>query len=124
MWFYVVGHLVAHARPEGEDATILQLGAQLALDTKEDMALVTPVVRHVPGSVLDHPNAYITELLGAPVGDTALTFVLATLHLRPVRSTERDTGDVHNLLPLTFHSHCHFVADVPSELSRDNDPIL
>src|SRR5262249_16922875 len=99
MRFNVVRNLVTHAWPEGHNAAILQLGFQLALNAQEDVALFTPVVGQITGTVLDHPDAYGAELPRAPVSHSALTFVLAALDLRPVCSTERDSGHVHSVWP-------------------------
>lgn len=90
MRFRIVCDLIAHTRPKREDATILELGVELTADAKQGVALDAPVAGFVPGRVLDHSNADITELLRAPPCQAGLAFVFGTLNLRPIGSAEGD----------------------------------
>src|SRR3954471_3209132 len=43
----VVGHLIAHPRAQRKDATVFQLGAELALGAKQDVPLDAPMIREI-----------------------------------------------------------------------------
>jgi hypothetical protein len=48
---------------------------QLPFQAEQDVALGTPVIRNVPRGVLDHADADITEVAGAPEGQTGFAMV-------------------------------------------------
>ena len=93
--FGVVRHLVAHAGLEREGAAVRELGVQFALEHKQDMALLAPVVGQVARLVLDHAHADVSELPGAPVGHAGLALVLRALDLRPVGRAEGNGEHIH-----------------------------
>jgi hypothetical protein len=86
----IVCNLITHTGPKREDATVFEFGVEFATNAKQYMALITPVIGFVPGRILNHSDANITKLLGAPQCRSALTFVFRALHLRPIGRTEGD----------------------------------
>lgn len=95
MGFGVVRHLVAHARRQGEDAAILQLGVQLPFEAEQHMALAAPVIRQIPGGVLHHSHPQIPELPGVPACDAALSLVFGRRDIGPAGCTKRQVIDFH-----------------------------
>ncbi|MNF60334.1 hypothetical protein D3C84_419500 [compost metagenome] len=92
----VVRHLIAHARRQGEDAAILQLGVQLPLEAEQNMALAAPVIRQIAGGVLHHPHPKIPKLLGVPVGDAAFPLVLGRRYVGPAGRAKWQVFDFHH----------------------------
>lgn len=92
----VVGHLIAHARRQGEDAAILQLGVQLPLEAEQHVALAAPVIRQVAGGILHHPHPKIPKLLGVPAGDAAFPLVLGRRYVGPAGRAKWQFIDVHD----------------------------
>src|SRR5215213_7491913 len=86
-----VAHLVAHPRLEDDDAAVLQLGVDLALEAEHDVSLLAPMIGDVAGRVLDHPDADFAELLRPPEGDPGDAGVLARGDGRPVDGFEGDS---------------------------------
>src|SRR5829696_6732505 len=82
--FLAVRDLVAHPGLEDDDAAVLQLGVDLALEAEHDVSLLAPVIGDVAGRVLDHPDADFAELLRPPEGDSGDAGVLARGDGRPV----------------------------------------
>ena len=66
MRFGVVGDLVTHAGFQGECPAILKFCLQFALQTKQDMAFVAPVIGKIARRVFDHANADVAELTRPP----------------------------------------------------------
>lgn len=62
----VIGDLVAHHRPELETPAVLQLREQRPLEHEQDMSAAAPVVRHVPGCVLNEPDPDVSRLERPP----------------------------------------------------------
>ena len=81
MGFRVVRDLVAHTRLQREDAAVLEFRVQLAVDTQDDVTLAAPMIREITGRVLNHANADVPEVPGAPVGRSRFAFVLGSLDL-------------------------------------------
>jgi hypothetical protein len=100
--FGVVCYLIAHAWHESEFATIPEFSLQFTLQTKENMPFATPVVSQVSGRVLDHADSNASELLSAPVRDSAFAFVLGLLDLRPVYNIEWNAGYAHRYVLLVM----------------------
>ncbi len=76
VWFSVVGNLVTHAGSQRKDATVFQLGVELAVNTEENVPLDTPVVCQIARRVFDHADANGAECTGSPVRNTAFALVL------------------------------------------------
>ena len=91
----IIGHLVAHSRPQCERAAVLQLGYQLALGAQQDVSFQAPVIGQVTRGVFDTADADVTELLSSPERGAALTFVLGGLYVRPVGDTKGNIGHLH-----------------------------
>lgn len=68
MWLSVIGHLVAHARGEGEPATVFQLRMQFALQAEQHVAFLTPAIGQIIRGVLHHAHPHRPEVLRAPEG--------------------------------------------------------
>ena len=71
--FRIIRHLVTHARRQGKNAAIFQLGMQLAGQAQQDMAFTAPVVGQVTCGVLHHPHPHRAKLLRAPPCRALLT---------------------------------------------------
>lgn len=95
-----VGDLVAHARREDVSGAIAQLDVELTFQAEEDVALHTPVIRQIPGHVLDHPDPDIAKRPGAPEGGAGVAGMLGRSDLRPVSRSERDVAHFHRLAPV------------------------
>ena len=95
MRFRVVRNLIAHARLQRELAAVFEFSVQFALGTQEDVALDTPVIGQIARRVLNHANADVPEVLGAPVGQSAFAFVLGSWNLRPFGGAEWDVRHLH-----------------------------
>src|SRR4051812_7951171 len=93
-----VGDLVAHAGAQRERAAVGELGVQLALEAKEDVPLLAPVVGGVARRVLHHAHAQRTELAGAPQRDAGFAGMLGRLDMGPIGGPERNSGHQHRLL--------------------------
>src|SRR5262249_30568502 len=66
------------------------------------MPFATPVISQVSGGVLDHADSNASELLSAPVRESAFTFVLRLLDLGPVCNTERNVSHPHRYILLVM----------------------
>jgi hypothetical protein len=51
--FGAIGDLIAHARSQGEDSAVLELGREFTLEAEKNVSLAAPVVRHIARCVLD-----------------------------------------------------------------------
>jgi hypothetical protein len=98
----VVCYLIAHAWRESEYTTIPEFSLQFTLQAKENMPFATPVISQVSGRVLDHAYSNASEVLSAPVRESAFTFVLSLLDLRPVYNTERNSSQTHRYILLVM----------------------
>jgi hypothetical protein len=61
-----VRHLIAHAGQQLEAAAVAQFGVEFAFQHVEHVAAVAPVIGEIAGRVLDHPDAQIANIQGAP----------------------------------------------------------
>jgi len=95
MRFRVVRNLIAHARLQREFAAVFEFSVQFALGTQEDVALDTPMISQIARRVLNHSNADVPEVLGAPVSQPAFSFVLGSWNLRPFGGAEGDVRHLH-----------------------------
>ena len=75
----LVGHLVAHAWLEQKLPAIFELGVQLSLEAKQDVALGAPMIGQVTRRVLHHPHPDVPELLRAPIGGPGDAFMFGGL---------------------------------------------
>jgi hypothetical protein len=75
MWFSIIGDLIAHAGFENKLATVFELSVQLAGETEENVSLDAPMVSQVTWRVLDHADADVPKVLGAPVCHACFAFV-------------------------------------------------
>lgn len=91
----VIGDLITHARPQLDDATILQLRGQIALHTKKHMPLGTPVIGHISRAVSHETHSDIAKLLRAPERLTRLTGMSSFGDSRPIGCYKRDVRHVH-----------------------------
>ena len=91
-----IGDLIAHARPEREGTPILEIGRQFAVNAKENVALVAPVIGDIARRVIDHPNADIAELLGPPCRNAGIALVGCRLDRGPVCRSERNCAHLHD----------------------------
>ena len=78
MGFRVFRDLVAHTRFQRKLAAIFELRVQFAFDTQNDVTLAAPMIREITGRVLNHANADVPEVLGAPVRQSGFAFVLGS----------------------------------------------
>lgn len=95
MRFGIVGNLIAHSGFQGEPASIVKLGQQLALDTQENVTFDTPMIGTIAGGILNLANANVSKVLGSPEGHPAVALVLGWLYLGPVGNAERDICHLH-----------------------------
>src|ERR1051326_2647734 len=71
-----VGHLVAHTGRQLESAAVFQFGLELAIEAKEDVTLLAPMVRDIARRILDHPHADAAEFTRAPRRDAGVAGML------------------------------------------------
>src|SRR5690242_14636518 len=90
-----VRHLVAHPGGEREAPPIGELGAELALETEDDMALLAPMIRDVARRVLHHAHPHVAQLPRAPARDAGGARMLGDRHRAPVGRLERDVAYLH-----------------------------
>lgn len=95
MCFRVIPHLVAHSRAQNRNTASVHVRVKLPFQTKQNMALVAPMVGKIPSGVFDHPHANVSEIPRAPNGSAGFSRIGYRFHLPPVYGFERKVRDVH-----------------------------
>ena len=71
-----IGDLIAHPRFHHKLPAIGKLGVQFALKAKQNVAFNAPMIRQVSSGIFQHAYPDLPKMLGAPIRDTAFTWVL------------------------------------------------
>jgi hypothetical protein len=126
MWFCVVCNLVTNAGSEREYATVFQFSDQLTFEAQQHMTFGAPMIRHIPGRVLDHTYTYISNLLRSPKHLPAVGRFFNSFHLRPIRQTKCWLRHLHvSRLPGPFSltPHPSFAHTSPNNRNPNPNPI-
>src|SRR5262245_7481638 len=91
-----IAHRIAHAGSQGDHAAVLQLRMHFAVEAKQDVAFITPMIGLVPGRVLDNAYADITELASPPGCNTGLARMFDRLDRFPIDRLEREILKFHS----------------------------
>jgi hypothetical protein len=95
MGLSVISDLIADARSKLKASAIAKLCFHLAGETKEDVALLAPMVGSIAGRVFDHADADRSELLSAPQCEARFAWMACGFDGGPIRDSERELGDLH-----------------------------
>jgi hypothetical protein len=91
MGFRVIGNLKAHARAQGERASILEFSAQFSGEAKQNVSFDAPMVCDIAGRTLDDPNSDVAELPGPPGRRASLAW-MECLSIRSRRKAHRESS--------------------------------
>src|SRR5271155_3776822 len=93
-----IRHLVAHARPQREAAAVAQFCDEFAFQHVEHVSAVAPVIGEISGCVLDHTDAYVANIEGAPERTPAFTGMRGGGNLAPIGDGEGQRWNLHSAI--------------------------
>src|SRR6266852_1820495 len=100
MRFLIVRNLITHTWCQRKSPAIFQFRFEFPFNTKDDVALGTPMIREIARCVFDHANTDAAAVLSTPIGGASRAAVCRWFNLRPVSDRKGEARNLHNILSL------------------------
>src|SRR5579862_3804966 len=95
---HAVADLIAHSRSKHLHAAVFQFGVKFTFQTQKYVTFLTPVIREIARRIINHSDANIAELPGAPVRYAVFSRMRGGFYRCPVSRLEKNIRNAHWLL--------------------------
>src|SRR5580658_8339777 len=90
-----IRNLIAHVWPKRETTAVAQFGYELAFQHIQHVAAIAPMIGEIIWRILDHPDAHVANVEGAPERLTGFARVRCGGNLAPIGDGKRQSWNFH-----------------------------